>query len=56
MRHHGPVRPWGSRRGGAVNQEVLDKVAEPVSITGRVVRRDDLLFLRTIPVTIRRLE
>ncbi len=45
-----------SEDGGAVNQEVLDKVAEPVSITGRVVRRDDLLFLHTDPATIRRLE
>ena len=42
--------------GGAVNDAVLDRIAEPVSVTGRVVRRDDLLFLHADPAEIRRRE
>ena len=42
--------------GRAVNQRVLDLVAEPVEITGEVVRRDNLLYLEADPQTYRRLE
>lgn len=42
--------------GGAVNSKVLDKVAEPVEITGRVRRAGDLLILAADPATYRRLE
>ena len=41
--------------GGAVNSRVLDLVAEPVEITGRVLRAGDLLMLRADPGSIRRL-
>ena len=41
--------------GGAVNDRVLDLVAEPVEITGRVLRTGDLLMLRADPRAIRRL-
>ena len=37
-----------SADGRAVNDEVLDLVAEPVEITGRVVRSGDLLVLKAI--------
>lgn len=38
-----------------VNDQVLDFVAEPVEITGEVVRQGELLTLRTDPATIRRI-
>jgi hypothetical protein len=38
-----------------VNQEVLDMVAEPVEITGRVTRDGDQLILRADPKTYRRI-
>jgi hypothetical protein len=43
-----------SSDGKPVNQHVLDKVAEPVEITGEVERQGDLLILRTDPATYRR--
>jgi hypothetical protein len=42
-------------RGAAVNQAVLDLVAEPVEITGRVVRAGAQLYLQAEPPTYRRL-
>ncbi len=42
--------------GSAVNDRVLDRVAEPLEITGRVVRRGGLLFLHSDPATYRRLD
>jgi hypothetical protein len=44
-----------SERGQPVNQEILDFVAEPVEITGQVMRNGDHLFLRAGPKTYRRL-
>ena len=41
--------------GGAVNDRVLDLVAEPVEITGQVLRTGDLLLLQADPGSIRRL-
>jgi hypothetical protein len=41
--------------GGALNDRVLELIAEPVEITGRVRRDGDLLILETDPRTIRRL-
>ena len=41
--------------GGAVNDRVLEMVAEPVEVTGRVLRDGDLLLLRADPRSIRRL-
>lgn len=38
-----------SAAGEAVNDQVIDLVAEPVRITGRVLRYDDLLVLRADP-------
>jgi hypothetical protein len=43
-----------SADGRPVNQQVLDLVAEPVEITGGVVRQGDLLVLRADPATYRR--
>jgi len=43
-----------SSDGRAVNQEVLDLVAEPVQITGEVVRQGELLILRADPATYHR--
>lgn len=40
--------------GRPVNDRVLDLVAEPVEITGEVVRQDDLLILRADPASYRR--
>ena len=40
--------------GGAVNDRVLDLVAEPVEITGEVLRYGDLLVLRSDPETYER--
>ncbi|MGH2900950.1 MAG: hypothetical protein ACRDMZ_19900, partial [Solirubrobacteraceae bacterium] len=42
--------------GREIGRELLDFVAEPVEITGRVERRDSLYVLRTEPAAIRRLE
>jgi hypothetical protein len=44
-----------SAAGAPVNQAVLDLVAEPVEITGQVVREAEQFFLRADPVTYRRL-
>jgi len=41
--------------GGSVNSRVLDRVAEPLEITGQVLRYDDLYVLRSDPATYRRL-
>ncbi len=41
--------------GGAINDRVLDLIAVPVEISGRVLRAGDLLVLETDPKTIRRL-
>jgi len=41
--------------GRSVNEEVLDKVAEPVEITGEVVRYDDLFVLKADPASYERL-
>ena len=41
--------------GGAVNDRVLELIAEPVEVSGRVLRSGDLLILETDPRTIRRL-
>jgi hypothetical protein len=41
--------------GRALNREILDFVAEPVAVTGRVLRYDDLLVLRADPNAYRRL-
>ena len=43
-----------SASGGPVNQQVLDLVAEPVEITGEVIRQNGLLTLRADPATYRR--
>jgi hypothetical protein len=43
-----------SATGAPVNQAVLDLVAEPVEITGQVVREGEQLFLRADPTTYRR--
>jgi hypothetical protein len=40
----------------AVNERVLQLIAEPVEITGRVARRGDLLTLRADPESYRRLD
>ena len=39
---------------GLVNKEVLNLIAEPVEITGDVVRQGDFLILRADPATYRR--
>jgi len=41
--------------GRAINDAVLDYVAEPLEITGRVERHDDMLVLKAEPNTFRRL-
>jgi hypothetical protein len=43
------------RDGRALNREILDFVAEPVSIAGDVLRHGDLLVLRAEPEDIRRI-
>jgi len=45
-----------SRDGKPVNKQVLNLVAEPVSITGEVQRQGDLLLLRADPAVYRRLK
>jgi len=42
--------------GRALNQEILEFIAEPLEITGRVVRHDDLLVLEAEPSDFIRLE
>lgn len=44
-----------SKDGHSVNMQVLDRVAEPLEITGEVVRQGDLLILRADPADYRRL-
>lgn len=44
-----------SASGQPVNQDVLDFVAEPVTLTGQVVKEGSQLFLRADPQTIRRM-
>jgi hypothetical protein len=44
-----------SRDGEALSKELLDVIAEPVEITGRIVRDGDLLFLYADRADIRRL-
>ncbi|MFT7463406.1 MAG: hypothetical protein ACI9EF_001750 [Pseudohongiellaceae bacterium] len=43
-------------QGQSINQEILSMVAEPVQITGRVMRHDDLLVIHADPENFRRLE
>ncbi len=43
-----------SESGEVVNGRVLDRVAEPVEISGRVMRNGDLLLLRADPASYRR--
>jgi hypothetical protein len=45
-----------SAEGKPVNKQVLDLVAEPVEITGDVERQGDLLILRAVPTTYRRVK
>jgi hypothetical protein len=42
--------------GEAVNARILDLVAEPLAVSGRVVRRGDLLVLHADPESFRRIE
>ena len=44
------------KAGGAINDRLLDLIAVPVEIAGRVLRTGDLLVLETDPKTIRRLD
>jgi hypothetical protein len=44
-----------SADGKPVNRQVLDKVAEPLEITGEVERQGELLIMRADPATYRRL-
>jgi len=44
-----------SSDGRPVNKQVLEFVAEPIKITGEVVRQGDLLILKSDPATYRRL-
>ena len=43
-----------SKDGQTVNKEVLDLIAEPVTITGEMVQHGDLLFLHADPATYQR--
>jgi len=45
-----------SAEGKPVNKQVLDKVAEPLEITGEVERRGELMILRADPATYRRVK
>jgi len=38
-------------QGEAIGHEILDRIAEPVKISGRTLRYDDLLVLRSDPAT-----
>lgn len=44
-----------SSEGKPVNQQILDRVAEPLEITGEVMRQGDSLILRADPAAFRRL-
>lgn len=44
-----------SAQGKPVNQQVLDRIAEPLEITGEVERQGEMLILRADPSTYRRL-
>ncbi len=46
----------GAADGTMVNDQVLNMVAEPSEVTGRVRRVDDLLVLYSDPATYERLE
>jgi hypothetical protein len=43
-----------AKDGSPVNKQVLDMVAEPLQVTGEVVRQGGLLILRADPTTYRR--
>jgi len=45
-----------SEEGKAVNTQVLDLVAEPVRISGELVRQGDLLVLKSDPATYKRVQ
>lgn len=45
-----------SASGASVNEDVLEMVAEPVSITGQVVRNGDQLLLKADPKTYQRVQ
>ncbi len=45
-----------SAEGKPVNKEVLDRIAEPLEITGEVERQGELLILRADPATYRRVK
>jgi hypothetical protein len=45
-----------SSDGSPVNKQVLDMVAEPVEITGEVLRQGELSILRAEPLTYKRIE
>lgn len=55
---HGPPECFllVSADGHPVNQQVLDMVAEPLQITGRVLGQDNLLILRADPANYRRVK
>ncbi len=55
IRRSGPPEERVLRDGRAVNAEVLDFVAEPVTITGRLVRMGDVLVFSADPAIHRRL-
>ncbi len=44
-----------SREGKPVNRDVLEIIAEPVRITGELVRKNDMLVLRSDPATYQRI-
>jgi hypothetical protein len=44
-----------SSEGRAVNKQVLDMIAEPIEITGEVIRQGELSVLRSDPATYRRI-
>ena len=44
-----------SAQGQAVNEDILDMIAEPVEITGEVIQHENMLVLRADPATYRRL-
>ena len=45
-----------SAKGEPVNQEILDLIAEPVAITGQVIRAGEQLVLKADPKTYQRLQ
>ncbi len=44
-----------SRKGEPINQQVLDMVAEPLEITGEIIRKDNLYFFESNPKAYKRL-